>query len=234
MSASPPNVPLMPHAAVPARPEARPDSLSRSCDRALVDTALAVHEADGLDDALAALVHAGRDLLDADRVLVAVWDAGRTEGSVRAAAGIGTPAVGTSITPAESEALCEALSGRPGLARSGSTDAPGSRVVVPVAADGLPTVTFEAGWRDERSDGELLAAADTLDALGALTRIAFREKIGRVCLRKRLELESVLDSVGEAIVVRTADGLVLNRVARNLLELDEEASLEPSPPIDLP
>ena len=122
MSASPPTLPLMAHAAASARLEARSDLLRRSPDRAVIDAALDVNEAAGLDDALGILVRVGRELLGADRVSVAVWDEAHRQGTVRAADGVGANVVGDAIRPAPDGPYRAVLSGRPVVTRSISTD----------------------------------------------------------------------------------------------------------------
>jgi PAS domain S-box-containing protein len=238
MSARSPNFTLMPHAAVPARTEARSDPLRRSRDRALIDAALAVNEADGLDDALAVLVRVGRELLSADRVSVAVWDEGVEGGVVRAAAGVGDNEIGASIRPGASDAYRAALTGTPIVSRSVPTDGldPGRAaavtalstiVIVPFTAEGLPPVTLHAGWRGDVGDEELGVATEILGSLGALTRIAYRTERERLDRREQARFETVLNSVADGVVVRTTDGIVLNTTARRMLDLDGDAPIEP-------
>jgi PAS domain S-box-containing protein len=237
MLARPPKHPLMPPAAAQARNEARSDLPRRSPDRALIDAALAVNEAGGLDDALAVLVRVGRELLGADRVSIVVWDEKVERGVVRAVIGVGQDLVGAELRPGTNGPYRGAVSGQPVVVRSISTDGldPGivkavrelkTLVVVPFAEDGLPPVTFQAGWREEVGDEELQAAAEILGALGALTRIASRTEREREDRRERARFETVLNSVAGGVVVRTADGIVLNTTARRLLELDGGAPIE--------
>jgi PAS domain S-box-containing protein len=217
----------MPHAAVPARTEARSDSLRRSPDRALIDAALAVNEADGLDAALAALVRVGRELLGADRVSVAVWDEGLERAVVRAAAGLGADETGASIRPGASDPYRAALTRRPVVSQSAPTDAGLSTVVVvPFTAEGLPPVTFHAGWRDHIGDEELGVATEILAALGALTRIAWRTERERLEHHEQARFETVLNSLADGVLVSTSDGMVLNTTARLLLELAGDAPVE--------
>ena len=122
MSTGPPNLLLMPHAAAPARPEARSGPPSRSRDRVLIDAALAVNEAGELDDALQLLVRVGQQLIAADRVSVAVWDEALQVGVLRAAEGIGADAVGARIKPGVHHPYRKALAGEPVVSRKISTE----------------------------------------------------------------------------------------------------------------
>ena len=243
MPASPPNLPLMAHAAASARLEARSDPLRRSPDRAVIDAALAVNEAAGLDEALGVLVRVARELLGADRVSIAVWDEGHRQGIVRAADGVGANVVGDAVRTGAANPYRGALQGRPVATRSISTDGLDPRlaavvsglstmVIVPFTAESTPLVTFQAGWKEDQSDEQLEVAIETLGALGALTRVAYRTERERVDRRERARFETVLNSVADGVVVRTAEGIVLNTTARRLLELDGAAPLELTEPGD--
>jgi PAS domain S-box-containing protein len=232
----------MAHAAAQARAETRSSALKRrSPDRALIDAALAVNEAGGLDDALAALVRVGGELLGADRVSVAVWDDGLEQAVVRTAVGVGAEMVGATIRPGPDHPYRAALAGKPVVTRSLTTDGLdpslaaadsglSTLVIVPFTAEGVPFVTFQAWWREDRSDEELEVATEILDALGALTRVAYRTERELVDRRERARFETVLNSVADGVVLRTSDGIVLNTTARRLLEYDGGSPIEALPP----
>ncbi|HEX2506129.1 MAG TPA: ATP-binding protein [Gaiellaceae bacterium] len=233
----------MPHAAAPARPEARSGRPAGSPDRALIDAALAVNEASDLEDAFDALVVVGRELLDAERVSVAVWDEGLAQGVIRAAAGVGADAVGAVLTLAPDHPYRRVLAGETIVSRSVPSGALDARlaaalaglsavVVVPFAGDGGPLVTFQAGWRETRSDEELESATEMLRTLGTLTRVAYRTERERIHRHERARFEAVLDAVADGVVVRTSEGIALNSTARRLLELEDAGPLEPPAPVN--
>lgn len=204
---------------------------SRSPDRALLDAALAVNAAERLDEALSVLVQVGRELLEADRVSVIVWDEGLTRGSIRAVAGTGVDTIGAEIRAGVSASYRAALAGEPVVQESTPTEgldpsvaaAIGelqASVIVPSIVEGLPAVTLQAGWKEDASQETLRGAAEILETLGALTRIAYRMEQERQAARTRASFELVVNSVADGIVVRTRDGISLNATARLLLELD--------------
>jgi PAS domain S-box-containing protein len=240
MPASPPNPPLMPHAAASVRLDVRSDLLSRSPERALIDAALAVNEAADLDAALEMLARAGRELLGTDRVSIAVWDEALEQGVISAAAGTGPDTVGVRVSPPPDSPSRRALSGRPVVSRSIVAEGLDPRlaaalseiatvVIVPFAGEEAPFVTFQAGWRADKSDDELDVATEIIRALGSLTRIAYRTERERNERRERARFETVLNAVAEGVVVRTSGGILLNTTARRLLELDSGAPIEPAP-----
>jgi PAS domain S-box-containing protein len=224
-------------------PEARSDPALPSIDRALLNAALAINEAAGLDDSLAILADVGRELLGADRVSVAVWNEELTEGVIRAAAGIGPSNVGSTVRVDPSEHAHEVLAGKPvilgGRAAQGLEPKLAAAyaelatgVSVPFLAEGAPLVTFHAGWRRDRADAELEDAVEILRTLGALSRVANRMERERVAQRDRARFDAVVNSVADGVVVRTVDGIVLNTTAQRLLELDRLAPLEDPPDLN--
>ncbi len=236
-----PKLTMMAQAAAQAAVPARPPLHRGGRDRALIDAALAVNESDDLEHALGILARAGRDLLGADRVSVVVWDQALERGLVRAATGAGDDIAGVVLRPGRNGAYRAAVSGEPLITRSIVTDGIDARlasalahlaacVEVPISAEGAPPVTFGAGWLHDVGDEDLLAAIETLGALGTLTRVAYRSHGERLKAHERARFEAVLNSVADGTVVRTQDGIVLNSTARRLLELDGAVPLEPPRP----
>jgi PAS domain S-box-containing protein len=239
-----PTLSPMPPSAAQTRPAARSGSARQSQDRALIDAALAVNEAPTLDEAFSVLVKTGRELLGADRVSVAVWEHGLERGVIRAVAGVGAAEVSTEIRPGRSNVYRTAASGAPVVVRF-ATDGLEPRVApllaetacfvgVPFTGEGVPPVTFHAAWTRDLSDAALGTGVETLEALGALTRLAYRTERERLGMREKARLEAVLNSVADGIVVRTESGIVLNTTARRFLELDAETALPSVAPLPEP
>jgi PAS domain S-box-containing protein len=231
----------MARSAAQARPRVRPDVAGRHPDRAIIDAALAVNEAPTLNDAFAALVRVGQDLLRADRVSVAVWDEGLNRGVIRAVAGVDRDSIGGEIRPGTNNAYRTVVVGKPVVTREISADGLDPRAAecvadivayagVSLSDEGFPPVTFHAAWLHDVPDHELHLGVETLGALGALTRVAYRTERERLDLHQQARFEAVLDSVADGMVVRTEAGLVLNRTARRLLELDPEDAFDPQAP----
>jgi PAS domain S-box-containing protein len=231
----------MPRSEAQARPLVRPDVAGRRPDRAIIDAAVAVNEAATLDEAFAVLVKVGQDLLRADCVSVAVWDEGLSHGVIRAVAGVDSDLVGGDINPGTNNAYRTVVAGKPVVTREISTDGLDPRMAacaadtvayvgVPLAAEGSPPVTFHASWLSDVPDHELQLGVETLGALGALTRVAYRTERERLDLHQRARFEAVLDSVADGMVVRTRSGIVLNTTARRLLELEPEDAFDPLAP----
>jgi PAS domain S-box-containing protein len=237
------NVSPMPQSAAQAQPSVRPDVARRRHDRAIIDAAVAVNEAPTLHDAFAVLVRVGQDLLRADRVSVAIWDEALSRGVIRAVAGVDGDSIGAEIRPGTNNLYRTAVSGKPVVTREISTDGLDPRVAalvadtvayvgVSLAGDAFPPVTFHAAWFQDIPDHDLHLGVETLEALGALTRVVYRTERERLDLHQQARFAAVLDSVADGMVVQTENGLLLNRTARRLLELDPEDAFDPeaSPP----
>jgi PAS domain S-box-containing protein len=213
------------------------DTAERAHERQLIDAAVAVNGAADLDEAFAVLTETALSLLGADRTSVVVWDANVQRGVVHASAGAGAEHGPREVGPGE-EAYQAAVTGRPLVTRSTPVNdgEPAStlalshlccRVSVPVLFEGLPRMTFDAGWRGDQDEAKVQCAIWTLQTLGTLTRIAYRTEQERNRSRDRAQLDAVLESVGDGVIVLTPQGRLANAAARRLLGIGPD--VEPRP-----
>lgn len=199
-------------------------------ERRLIEAALAVNEADTLEDALEALAGSALTLVDAQRISILEWDADLGGGTIVATAG-GERARGRRV---ESNARTRELLGRnvpyvvgpehvKGLdaAHAGIAHSWGSILVVPLKLEGLPIVSFQAYWDERQTEDTTELATAKLRLLGRLTRVAFRAEAERARAREDARLRAVIEAVPDGLVVRTTDGALVNSAARDLLGVDD-------------
>jgi PAS domain S-box-containing protein len=206
-------------------------SITLSADLArqheLIDAAIAANEAPTLDEAFQVLAEAGIVLLGADHLAVVVWTADLKKGVLRAAAGMAPAAIGAEI-PADENTIRALLTGEPYVGPPITEGLPApvlkdveriaTVVRVPFVAESV-RATFHASWHRLLDDNEAAEAAETLRTLTRLTTLAERS------LRERDQsnLAFVLEGVGDAVVLSSHEGLVVNAAARRILALPENA-----------
>jgi PAS domain S-box-containing protein len=197
----------------------------------LVDSAVAVVEAPTVDLALEALTEAAQELLDADGCVAVLWEDGGELGTVRAAAGAGTPFTGERLR--RTWDLPEStLSGPPASGSSfessefAATHARvASRVVVPLRFGPDAAVTLHVAWFAEQPPARLAEAETLLGTLGRLTQVGARAEQELARDREQARLDAVIESVGEAVWIETRDDTKLNGAARDLLGLGADETV---------
>jgi len=200
-------------------------------ERQLIDAALAVNDAGALDEALAALARAARDLVGADRVSILLWDADFRGAQIVATSGEGVAAVnrveanGATARLVESDTPFvvgrEHLEGQPPEVVARVREL-GTLLCVPLRFDGLPTVSFQASWEALVTEETVELAISKLRLLGRLTRVAFRTETERIRAREDARLRAVIEAVPDGLVVRTSSGAIVNSAARELLAVDDD------------
>ncbi len=208
----------------------------RRTERQLIDAALAVNEAGTLDEALAALASAARELVVADRVSILLWDAdfaGATVVATSGAEGVSDDRIESNgptarlvrddtpfvVTKEHLEGVADELAAR--------ALALGTLLCVPISLKGLPTVSFQASWRLPVTEEISELAISKLRLLGRLTRVAFRTESERARAREDARLRAVIEAVPDGLVVRTnAGGALVNSAARELLAVGDDPPVE--------
>ncbi len=197
----------------------------------LVDAALAVNEAQTLDEALEALAASARALTFADRVSILQWDAGFRAATVAASSG-GHSGHGFRVSPnkltssliAQDIAFVvgpEHLEGPP--AEIAERAFAVGTLCVPLSQAGLPTVSFQASWDVPAGAEASELAISKLRLLGRLSSVAFRAEAERTRARDDARLRAVFEAVPDGLVVRFKAGAVLNEAARELLAASGDA-----------
>jgi PAS domain S-box-containing protein len=200
-------------------------------ERRLIDAALAVNDAPTLCEALTRLSDAARDLVGADRVSLLEWDRDLLTATIIAESG-GNQARGKRIVSSETiRALIagetpfrvteETVGGLPAEIVD-AVLAIGTLVCVPVTIEGIPALTFQASFADDLSGDECDLAISKLRLLARLTRVAFRAESERERARDDARLRAVLEAVPDGLVVRSADSLIINQAARDVLMTVED------------
>jgi PAS domain S-box-containing protein len=203
----------------------------RRTERQLIDAALAVNEAHTLTEALTLLSDAARALVGADRISVLEWDRDLLGASIVAQSG-GADTRGTRVVSNETIAALIA-SETPFRAREEQLDGLpdevadavrrlGALVCVPVNLEGVPALTFQASFVDDRSEDDCELAISKLRLLARLTRIAVRAEGERERARDEARLRAVLEAVPDGLVVRSDREAIVNSAGRELLGADDE------------
>lgn len=187
----------------------------------LIDAAIAVNEAPTLDQAFQLLADTGVGLLGADRLHVVVWTPDLATGEIRACAGIPTGMIGLAV-PADELTINALISGEPyvgppvvdGLPPEVAADIEKIETVVrvPFVAESV-RATFHASWHRTLDETEAADAAALLRTLTRLSTLAERSQRER----EQENFDSVLDGVGDGVVLSSPRRLVLNAAARQIL-----------------
>jgi PAS domain S-box-containing protein len=210
-------------ALVVIRPSATISTFAR--ERDLIEAAIAVNEAPSLDEAFAVLAETGLTLLGADWLAVIVWNDDLAHGVIRAGSGAARAFVGATI-PADPQTVQaietgSTYSGPPELAGLAKEVADTLGDVATVVRVPLNTeigrATFHASWRAQLGADELEEATALLHTLSRLTTLAERT------LREldRVRLETVLQGVGEGVVLSYGNSAVANKAAREMLAVPD-------------
>jgi len=202
--------------------------LETSRERDLIEAALAVNGATSLDDGFAILASTGVALLGASWLAVVVWDSALAEGRVHASAGEAEGLVGIPVSGSDElrNAIRNdiAFTGRPDLEgfdeETAKAFAAAVVVRVPLSIEGS-RATFHAGWRDELTTEETDRATELLTTLTRLTSLAERTRSSR----EHARLETVLEGVGDGVILTTEFDMTLNSAARRMLAVPEGLSL---------
>jgi two-component system NtrC family sensor kinase len=217
--------------AIPAAAVGSAEERMRRTERQLIDAALAVNEARTLGEALTLLSDAARTLVGADRISVLEWDRDLLSASIVAQSG-GSDTRGTRVVSNETIAAMIA-SETPFKAREEQLDGLPAEVAdavrglaalvcVPVNLEGVPALTFQASFVDDRSEDECELAISKLRLLARLTQIAVRAESERERARDEARLRAVLEAVPDGLVVRSDREAIVNSAGRELLGADDE------------
>jgi PAS domain S-box-containing protein len=191
-------------------------------DRELVSGAVAANDAPTLESALSALADAVSRLLACEAVSIVEWDASLERGVIRAAAGDTVDLVGEQIVQGDSAAYLTAAHGETVVVRSGGVEGlspklaermteMACRIGVPILLDGIPRLTFLAGWRDEPSQAVVDAAEEAIRTLSALTQIAHRAERELASARARADLETVAAALPVPMWLEVDGRVTVNR-----------------------
>jgi PAS domain S-box-containing protein len=206
-------------------------SITLSADLArqheLIDAAIAVNEAPSLDEAFQVLADAGITLLGAERLAVVVWTSDLATGEIRAGAGTAAGAIGINVPPDEFT-VNALLTGEPYVGPPITDGVPpevlrdiekiATVVRVPFVAESV-RATFHASWYRTLDDVEAGEAAELLRTLTRLTTLAERS----LREREQRDLTFVLEDVGDAVILRSHSGVIVNAAARRILGLPADA-----------
>jgi PAS domain S-box-containing protein len=196
----------------------------------LIDAAIAVNEAPSLDEAFQVLADAGITLLGAERLAVVVWTSDLGTGEIRAGSGTAAGSIGVDVPPDEFT-IKALLTGEPyvgapvtdGVPPEGLEDIEKIATVVrvPFVAESV-RATFHASWYRPLDEVEAAEAAEILRTLTRLTTLAERS----LREREQRNLAFVLEGVGDAVILRSHNGGVVNAAARRILGLAADGEFD--------
>jgi PAS domain S-box-containing protein len=204
--------------------------LARSGD--LIDAAIAVNAAPTLREAYQVLAEECWRLIGSARVAVAEWpSAGATSGVIVGGAGGARSAVGFTLdrTPRVDEALRtgQPYHGPPDPRRAEPELAEQIRSIVSMTlvpiVSGDAYLIFFVGWLEEVPADQVKDVTAILQTLARLTSIAERSQRERGETR----LDSVLERVGDAVVLVSGPEVTINSAARQLLGVSDEHPYDP-------
>lgn len=190
---------------------------------ALIDAAIAVNEAPTLGEAFQILTEAGLALLDADRIGVTLWDQRAEQGTIVAGAGLAVADIGLAIPSSPAvKAVLETgdvhvgnLAVAPAHVRA-ELDKFGTVVAVPMLTSSSRAI-FHAAWTAQLDSEELERATTMLRTLTRLTTLAERS----LREREQTRLETVLEGVGDGVIVSSGATFTANAAARAILCVPE-------------